>query len=441
MKFAASTALFLSTIAPAFALTHVKLDVKCKGANVNKLDVADTTIVAESLQSSYNYVHGAADEDDSDLEDVHFGLYGTSNGDSLQQGGGYGGGYNCGMCPNDDDALMTVSSTAGHKAWETKFVETLLEANRPSFAKIKDCRIKMSPLGAALEEVVEDSFSPTKVIIEPRCPGINFGSLSISDNVKAGHILEDAFNSVHGTSDSDDKELSDVSWGAYGDFSNVLQQGGGYGGSYGCGLCPNDDDAMLGLSGKGMMAWETKFVAGLAESGIKAFRKIKKCSIKMSPSPYYPEEEPNVDIDIKCSGGPNFSSLSVAQSTFVAHSLQTAYNTVHGEADNDDSELSDVFFHAPAALAQNGQLEQGGGGYGGGYNCGLCPNDDDAMLAVGTSGAALTAWESEFVSELVSSVHPEFQSIKSCDISMKPHTVEDVVGESIKCGLRACADE
>jgi len=116
----------------------------------------------------------------------------------------------------------------------------------------------------------------------------------------------------------------------------------------------------------------------------------------------------------------------VAQSTFVAHSLQVAYNTVHGAAANDDSELTEVFFHAPT-VAQNGQLMQGGGGYGGSYNCGLCPNDDDAsILSVGASGAALTAWESVFVSTLVSSPHTEFQSIKSCDIRMKPHSESEL---------------
>jgi len=242
------------------------------------------------LSRRTNDVHGAADSDDSELTDVHYGS--EEDAKYLQQGGGYGGSYNCGLCPNDDDALKTVSTTASHKAWEVSFVKTLMDS---SFAKLSSCSIKMSPHAsyqyeedapelATTAAEVEENFSATKLIIEPHCSGVNFGSLSVSDNALAGHILEDAFNKIHSGSDSDDKELSDVKWGSYGDFgdeaSSALQQGGGYGGSYGCGLCPNDDDAILGLSGNGMNAWQTEFVAGLAATGKKSFEKVTDCSIK-----------------------------------------------------------------------------------------------------------------------------------------------------------------
>jgi len=419
MKFSTNAALFLAAASPAFAFTKVDLTVKCKGTNVDKLSVSEKTIIANALESSYNDIHGAAEADDSELFDVHYGTWTAS--DYLQGGGGYGGGFNCNLCRTNDDTLLDVSSSAGvHKAWETKFVETVLDSTSAALAKVSSCTIKMSPhANYELAADVQDSFSDTRVIIEPRCSGISFGSLSVANNALAGHILEDSFNKVHGDSDTDDVELVDVSWGAYGSFDqDVLQQGGGYGGGVHCNLCGTNDDAVLGVSGNAMKAWQAEFVAGLAASGVKDFDKVKQCSISMKPSPYY-EQEPNVDIDVKCSGGPNMNSLSAIQATFVAHSLQESYNTVHGEAADDDSELSDVFFHAPTFALGGSELVQGGGGYGGGFNCNLCRTNDDAVLSV--SGKRKKAWENEFVSKLLSSSNTEFQSIKSCDITMKPH--------------------
>jgi len=417
-----NAALFLAAATPAFAATtKVSIDVKCKGTNINKLSVSETTIVANAIESSYNDVHGAADQDDNELVDVHYGLWSADEAKYLQQGGGYGGGFNCNLCSKNDDALLDVSSSSGaHKAWETKFVETLLESSSATLAQASSCSLKMKPIASAYEEAVElkDSFSDTRVIIEPRCSGINFGSLSVSSNALAGHILEESFNKVH--SGTDDVELVDVSWGAFGDIGNGDLQGrrGSYGGGINCNLCSTNDDAVLGVGGQAIKAWQAEFVAGLEASGVKEFDKVKQCTITMGPSPYY-EQEPNVDIDVKCKGGPNMNSLSVIQATLVAHSLQESYNTVHGEAAADDSELTDVFFQAPAFA--DGELQQRRGSYGGGFNCNLCSTNDDFMT-VDATGRSHAAWESEFVSILRSSSSPGFQSIKSCDITMKPHS-------------------
>ena len=87
MKFAINTAFFLAACAaPAFASTKVNLAAKCKGFNINKLSVTEQTIVAHALESSYNDIHGAADMDDSELSDVHYGRW-ASTSDFLQQGG------------------------------------------------------------------------------------------------------------------------------------------------------------------------------------------------------------------------------------------------------------------------------------------------------------------------------------------------------------------
>ena len=89
MKFATAAPFFLAAVSPAFAYTKVNIDVKCKGAKIDKLGVADTTVVANALESAYNAVHSEADNDDSQLYDVHYG-YWAGEADFLQQGGGYG---------------------------------------------------------------------------------------------------------------------------------------------------------------------------------------------------------------------------------------------------------------------------------------------------------------------------------------------------------------
>jgi len=432
MKFTNAT-LFLAAITPALAFTKVDIHVKCKGAKIDKLDLPDTTIVSHALEESYNDVHAALESDDSQLFDVHYGTW-ASAADFLQQGGGWGGGWDCRLCP-DDDAMVALTGS-GKAAWEMQFAQMLLESGKSAFAKVSSCSIDMKPHASTTEDELEDSFSDTKVIIEPRCSGINFGSLSVPLNVMAGKILEDAFNKAH--ADIDDSELIDVHWGGFRESSDVLQQGGGYGGGYDCRLCP-DDDSMLSLSHNGQKAWEKEFIAGLAASGVKTFEKVSSCSITMkASSDEFDFTDHNVDINVKCSGGPNFNSLSISQSTYVAHSLQTSYNTVHDSASNDDSHLFDVFYHGPST-GQSGELMQGGGGYGGGYDCRLCPDDDASNLSIGTSGAELSAWENELVAELVRSGHPDFQRIRSCNIKMTP-TAAGVTVEEGELSLTAAEE-
>jgi hypothetical protein len=181
-------------------------------------------------------------------------------------------------------------------------------------------------------------------------------------------------------------------------------------------------------------AWERAFVAGLASSQSKSFLNVQKCQIRMKPSSEY-VENPNADIAVKCKGGPDFSNLNVAQATLVSHALQTSYNKVHTDIDDGDSDLADVFFHAgtdgglsdaadTVAVVATTPRRRGyiWGGWAGDVGCRLCRSDDDAaVMLAGSNGAALTAWENEFVVALLQGSNADFHAVSSCDIKLTPH--------------------
>ena len=319
-----------------------------------------------------------------------------------------------------------------------------------------------APAAAFTEVAIAEENTPSEVIIEAKCGGANFNRLSVAEGAKVAHVLQDAYNHAHSQSGNDDSELSSIRSRYDADFlqTDSLTWGSfSWSGYYGCNLCGNGDRDLT-VGGSAGNAWEKEFEAGLASSGMEAFKHIKRCDITMRPSSHY-VEKPNVDISVKCRGGPNFDRLSTSQATFVSHKLQSAYNEVHGEAADDDSDLNQVFYHAAKAVSSSKYLERSWGGWSGGFGCELCSeNVDDiaaSILAVGGTGASLEAWESEFVAALVESVDADFQKVKSCDIKMVPHSngeaelssakgqaeveMDVVVGESTKCGLRACADE
>jgi predicted lactoylglutathione lyase len=268
----------------------------------------------------------------------------------------------------------------------------------------------------------------SSIIVEVKCTGVDLSNLSVAAAVMAGNVLQDAYNTVHGQANSDDSELSNLRFrSSNAALTTQRAVWGGYTGGYNCRLCPKHDDAVSflesSLSGPANKAWESEFAAGLVATEMKAFKNVKTCDIKMSPSPDF-LDDPNVDIGIKCTGGPNFSDLTVAQATFVAHTLQSTYNTVHGEADDDDSDLQDVFYHATTTVSAGRKGKGYYGGYSGGYNCRLCPKHDDAVLGVEQSGASLKIWENEFVNALLESSNDAFQTVTSCDIQLTPHSKE-----------------
>ena len=310
MKFAFHTTLFLVSVTPALAFTKVHIDVKCQGAQHNNWDVNGATIVANALETSFNEIHSATDSNDSELTDVHY--YAGADGAFPHQGGGYGGYYDCRLCPDDDSSYLSLGDVTGVKltAWESALVSTLVSSSHPDFQSITSCAIQMTPTASAaatvekgpLNLVVADENDSlavgTPVTMEINCKGVTFSKLSIADDTFAGHVLEDSYNTVHGECDNDDSELSNVvyehtlfvgSGGADDDDDDDeyhLQRWGRrswYGGNYDCRLCPDDDAAMmLGSGGAAHSGWEEEFAKGLVESGRRAFKKVTKCSIKMS---------------------------------------------------------------------------------------------------------------------------------------------------------------
>ena len=149
MKFAETAVFFLATVAPAIAaVTRVNIGVKCSGFNMNKVDVYQATTVANALESSFNEVHGAAEDDDSEISNVHYGSWSGNTAEYLQYTFGFTGETRCGRCPRGTMLELTDQALS---QWEATFVKDLMDANRPEFTKIKSCNIRMKPRADSAE--------------------------------------------------------------------------------------------------------------------------------------------------------------------------------------------------------------------------------------------------------------------------------------------------
>ena len=302
-------------------------------------------------------------------------------------------------------------------------------------------------LSAAILALVAPAAALTKVGISVGCKGINMDKLSVQDVTSISNALEDAYNGVHGNSDNDDSELSNVHWGSI--IKENLGQSSGWSGDYNCHLCPKKDFGALTVSDIADTMWQTKFAEALTKTGSPSFSKVTTCILTMSPQALDEEEKSQaklsmlslsskptaVNIVPKCNGL-NLAKLSVADVTFAGNALQDSYNKVHSETDNDDSELSNVHW-GNSVKANLGQSS----GWSGDYNCHLCPKYDNAIFAIEAPDANMKNWQDEFVLGLVGSGRPNFKDVTKCDITMSKKGEATVVGESPKCGLRACADE
>jgi hypothetical protein len=340
----------------------------------------------------------------------------------------------------------------------------------------------------------------TGVSIDVKCEGVDFSKPSIAADTTAGAILEESYNTVHGGA----SELSGVIFHGIHALeedhgSNAVDSQWGkrrrrdtyssWNGQWQCGaLCINDDDQevsmLLGInSGASLEAWENEFAAGLIESGRPVFQNVRRCNMRMSVRPDSADEEPNVDIGLKCKGL-DMDNLSIPQGTFIAECLQTTYNEIHGKDDSDGSDLEIVSYQGITLQSEGQDMEQESGGsddldrrrppdtysaWNGQWQCGaLCINDDDqefGMLSTGNGGAALRAWEGAFTAALAEG--SLFPNVEWCDIKMGPHRIaveeqEDEEGKkaeqngiesevnqgmmsvilgTTKCFLRSCAEE
>jgi hypothetical protein len=147
-----------------------------------------------------------------------------------------------------------------------------------------------------------------------------------------------------------------------------------------------------------------------------------------------------VNIAVKCNGM-NMNKLSVYDLAFLANAIEGSYNTVHGDMDDDDTELTDTHYQGKNTLIL---FVQSSGYYRSSLICRYCKRKQAAdILAVTDSDAAQAQWETELAQELVKSNKKAFDKVKQCSIKMAPVnlvTESNSGGEGLKCGLRACAD-
>jgi hypothetical protein len=147
--------------------TRVYIDVKCKGLDLSKLSLKDEIVAGRILEDSYNKVHEEAGND-SKLGDVTHRDAGEvaaagSDGNNVDCRNvpwcrwncwddtymGYEGDFDCGpLCPNDDDADLTLflgAGGAGVCVWEVDYVSGLLVSRRAVFRGVEQCNVMMRP--------------------------------------------------------------------------------------------------------------------------------------------------------------------------------------------------------------------------------------------------------------------------------------------------------
>jgi len=308
----------------------------------------------------------------------------------------------------------------------------------------------------------------TPVKLKVRCDGVDFASLSMQEATQAGHALATSYDTVHA---HDDSSLTHLRYhGALSDSdgsSSTVSEApplqrhkkkytGEWSGTWDCNSdsdsnnCPETDEA------SDTAAWENELVATLLLSNNNeggAFTNIRNCQIAMEAASYDSALAPNVDIRFRCNDKKAFRHVTIAQGTFLAHSMQAAFQKVHAETD--DSLLESVFFHKapksnsfvsndhpplpsddPVGLGFLPNFSTWWKWFSGSFDCRLCV-DDDLLLFVSHDNVA--AWEAEFVVLLNQGPHTKFHGINHCDIVLEPHTLaaeEEEDGEPEEPGLR-----
>jgi hypothetical protein len=229
------------------------------------------------------------------------------------------------------------------------------------------------------------------------------------------------------------------------------------------------------------------------KSSHAVFQTIRSCTIDLEPSDDVESTvPPNADIDLWCGKHINLSTLSVPKGTFLAHALQVSYNKAHADMSDDDSVLTNVFYHQSLPKKKknfilvedvnkedivmkrsapwynpkyNNKWNYGGynsgvtsPGLSGDWSCRLCIQDDDLLfggqggtskaaiaaknrrhqqLQTAATGDALKAWEAELNVLLKESPFESFRKLDVCQIKLLPHT--HVLEESSAehgCGIR-----
>jgi len=133
--------------------------------------------------------------------------------------------------------LGTIGGGALHKEWQAELTTCLIASGNKNFANVESCQVSMKPMHMEDEEEAEfvstlNEEPITKVIVEARCSGVNMNDLTVSEGSFTANVIEDAYNSLHGSSRTDDSQLSGLRYFGSRGLQNVGQGGGGWGGEY-----------------------------------------------------------------------------------------------------------------------------------------------------------------------------------------------------------------
>ena len=295
MKFV--SAILSLLLATATADYPIEVDVHCKNVDFTNLSDVDKVGSSKILEDTYGVAHRAAG-DDAYITDLHW-LHAIKNvrstqselGSWVQQSSSAGGGWNgsagCTLCPNDD-FLGFSSGGKAHTAWEKTATASL--KSLPGFKDAQDCKIVIKSLEDFEEEAEVDVVGTEThpVEIDVHCKNVDFKKLSVGDQGFGSKALQDTYNTIY---KNDDSFLTNVHWMHVIDaeeeatnLRNGVQQsssaGGGWNGSAGCTLCPNDDFFGVTSSGNKHKEWQHAFTEAAAGSDT-AFKKAKDCSIKL----------------------------------------------------------------------------------------------------------------------------------------------------------------
>jgi hypothetical protein len=192
------------------------------------------------------------------------------------------------------------------------------------------------------------------------------------------------------------------------------------------------------MSSVALQVWEHELSTVLKDSA--HFKHVGKCAIDMINANEVEVPTESVNLEVNCKDV-DFSKLSSAEYSAISLMLEDTYENVHGDAGTGDSQLTNIMYTTTGdwgcrLCPNDDDATTLHGTWTGDWGCRLCPNDDDAsaFFSVGGTGAALKAWENEFVAALHNSNHAPFVKAGQCLIRVAAPL------EATKRGLRKGAN-
>lgn len=181
----------------------------------------------------------------------------------------------------------------------------------------------------------------SNLYVKVHCPGVDFKEVSSEDGDTVGKVLMETFQASRNP-DIDDSTLS-----ALGFLGHELEDAplhtrvqfhpAYFYGTFNCKKCYEDVDKTL------HQGWERTFAHELAtSSGVDAFENVQECKIQYGLTGSVAQVPANAQIKLKCQGI-HVNGLTVAESTFVSHAVESTYNSIHRAIPGDESHLGDVF--------------------------------------------------------------------------------------------------